>query len=85
MANATQPLVGRSVGHERAVPVATSGYFGWPPPGSSYWPLTPGLAGKKHNAALVCLSRRRCDVLFAMLRNHQPYRPPQHAKQPAAA
>mgnify|MGYP007076388059 CR=1 FL=1 len=23
--------------------------------------------GKKHNAALICLSRRRCDVLFAML------------------
>ena len=33
--------------------------------------------GKKHNAALICLSRRRCDVLFAMLRNHQPYRTPQ--------
>nr|WP_228771878.1 transposase [Actinokineospora iranica] len=25
--------------------------------------------GKKHNAALICLARRRCDVLFAMLRN----------------
>jgi transposase len=24
--------------------------------------------GKKHNAALICLARRRCDVLFAMLR-----------------
>ncbi len=32
--------------------------------------------GKKHNAALICLSRRRCDVLFAMLRNQQPYRTP---------
>ena len=25
--------------------------------------------GKKHNAALICLARRRCDVLYAMLRN----------------
>lgn len=25
--------------------------------------------GNKRNAALICLARRRCDVLFAMLRN----------------
>jgi transposase len=25
-------------------------------------------AGKRHNAALICLARRRVDVLFAMLR-----------------
>ncbi len=25
--------------------------------------------GKKHNAALICLARRRCDVLYAMLKN----------------
>ena len=31
--------------------------------------------GKKHNAALICLARRRCDVLFAMLRDQQPYTP----------
>lgn len=37
--------------------------------------------GKKHNAALICLSRRRCDVLFAMLRNGEPYR----GQPPAAA
>ncbi|MEU6587192.1 hypothetical protein [Nocardia sp. NPDC046763] len=30
--------------------------------------------GKKHNAALICLARRRCDVLFAMLKTKQPYR-----------
>ncbi|MDO5094372.1 MAG: IS110 family transposase [Propionibacteriaceae bacterium] len=30
--------------------------------------------GKKHNAALICLSRRRCDVLFAMIKNQEPYR-----------
>ena len=35
--------------------------------------------GKKHNAALICLARRRCDVLFAMLRDQQPYRPPMSA------
>jgi transposase len=32
--------------------------------------------GKKHNAALICLARRRCDVLHAMLRNKIPYQPP---------
>jgi hypothetical protein len=40
MANATNTPVGRSVGHEWAVSVATSGQFCWPPTGSSYWPLT---------------------------------------------
>jgi transposase len=29
--------------------------------------------GKKHNAALICLARRRVDVLFAMLRDNVPY------------
>jgi transposase len=37
--------------------------------------------GKKHNAALICLARRRCDVLFAMLRNKTLYHPP--TPQPA--
>lgn len=37
--------------------------------------------GKKHNAALICLARRKTDVLFAMVRDHQPYTP----DQPAAA
>ncbi|MBG6060169.1 hypothetical protein RCH16_003644, partial [Cryobacterium sp. MP_M5] len=31
---------GRSVGHEWAVFMATSGHFYWPPVGSSDWPLT---------------------------------------------
>ncbi|MBF6467106.1 transposase [Nocardia beijingensis] len=35
--------------------------------------------GKKHNAALICLARRRCDVLFAMLKTKQHYRAPQAA------
>lgn len=29
--------------------------------------------GKRHNAALICLARRRTDVLFAMLRDGKPY------------
>ena len=37
--------------------------------------------GKKHNAALICLARRKTDVLYAMIRDHQPYTP----VQPAAA
>ncbi len=28
---------------------------------------------KKHNAAIICLARRRCDVLYAMLRDGTPY------------
>jgi len=30
--------------------------------------------GKKHNAALICLARRRIDVLHAMIRNKTTYR-----------
>jgi transposase len=41
--------------------------------------------GKKHNAALICLARRRCDVLFAMLRNKTYYRHPDPKNLPAAA
>jgi hypothetical protein len=33
--------------------------------------------GKKHNAALICLARRRCDVLYAMLRSGTHYRHPE--------
>ncbi|GAB3460870.1 IS110-like element IS110 family transposase [Streptomonospora sediminis] len=32
--------------------------------------------GKHHNQALLCLARRRCDVLFAMLRDGAFYQPP---------
>ena len=38
-------------------------------------------AGKKHNAALICLARRRVDVLHAMLRNGTHY----EIRTPAAA
>jgi len=37
--------------------------------------------GKKHNAAIICLARRRTDVLYAMLRDNQPY----VSQTPAAA
>ena len=30
--------------------------------------------GKNHTAALTCLARRRVDVMYAMLRDRQPYR-----------
>ena len=33
-------------------------------------------AGKRHNAALICLARRRVDVIFAMLRDRKPYQHP---------
>jgi len=44
--------------------------------------------GKRHNAALVCLARRRIDVIYAMLRDRKSYQ--QHAPatpepSPAAA
>lgn len=32
--------------------------------------------GKKHNAAIICLARRRCDVILAMLRTGEHYRTP---------
>ena len=41
--------------------------------------------GKKHNAALICLARRRCDVLYAMLRNRTCYRHPEPLPAAAAA
>jgi len=41
--------------------------------------------GKNHNAALICLARRRCDVLYAMLRTRTPYRHPEPVTTPTAA
>ncbi len=32
--------------------------------------------GKHHNAAVMCLAPRRCDVILAMLHNGTPYQPP---------
>lgn len=31
--------------------------------------------GKRHNAAIICLARRRCDVIFKMITNNEPYLP----------
>ena len=31
--------------------------------------------GKKHNAAVICVARRRCDLIHAMLTNATPYDP----------
>ena len=53
MANATNTQVGRSVGHDRAVLVATSGQFCWPPTGSSNWPLTDSIVNRLANNARV--------------------------------
>ncbi|MBB3664469.1 transposase [Prauserella sediminis] len=41
--------------------------------------------GKKHNAALICLTRRRCDGLYATLRNHAHCRTPAPTPTAAAA
>jgi transposase len=35
------------------------------------------IEGKRHNQALICLARRRCDVIFAMLRSGTFYQHPQ--------
>jgi transposase len=40
--------------------------------------------GKKHNAAITCLARRRCDLILAMLKTATPYNP-EHNKLPQAA
>jgi hypothetical protein len=34
---------------------------------------------EKHNATLICLARRRCDVLYAMLGNPAHYQHPEPA------
>jgi transposase len=40
--------------------------------------------GKKHNAALICLARRHSDVIYAMLRDKQPYQPSRKTTAQAA-
>jgi len=34
--------------------------------------------GKRRNAAVICLARRRCDVILAMLKTATPYQAPHH-------
>lgn len=38
--------------------------------------------GKKHNAAVICVARRRCNIILAMLKTQTPYQP---EKLPEAA
>jgi len=41
--------------------------------------------GKRHNAAVICVARRRCDLILAMLKNRTPYDPSRHEGLPIAA
>jgi transposase len=41
--------------------------------------------GKKHNAAVICVARRRCDLILAMLKTGTPYQPPATEILPEAA
>ena len=41
--------------------------------------------GKKHNAAVICVARRRCDLILAMLKTGTPYDPSRHENLPIAA
>ena len=39
--------------------------------------------GKRHNAAVVCVARRRCNIILAMLKTQTPYQPTQPLPQAA--
>ena len=41
--------------------------------------------GKRHNAAVICLARRRCNVIVSMLRDGTYYQPPTTAPTPEPA
>ena len=41
--------------------------------------------GKRHNAAVICVARRRCDLILAMLKNQTPYDATRHQNLPIAA
>ena len=41
--------------------------------------------GKRHNVAVVALARRRLNVLYAMMKNHEFYREPQPQTETTAA
>ena len=41
--------------------------------------------GKRHNAAVICVARRRCNIILAMLKTQTPYQPPHPQNQPQAA
>ena len=41
--------------------------------------------GKLHNAAVICVARRRCDLILAILKNQTPYDSSRHHYTPIAA
>jgi transposase len=41
--------------------------------------------GKKHNAAVTCVARRRCDLILAMLKTGTPYQAPTPENLPESA
>ena len=41
--------------------------------------------GKEHNAAVICVARRRTNIILAMLKTQTPYQPRQPEKLPDAA
>ncbi|MFT4864269.1 MAG: hypothetical protein ACI8RE_000449, partial [Ilumatobacter sp.] len=41
--------------------------------------------GKKHNAAVICVARRRCNLIHAMLTTATPYDPSRSKKLTEAA
>ena len=41
--------------------------------------------GKRHNAAVICVARRRCNIILAMLKTQTPYQPPPLESLPQAA
>ena len=41
--------------------------------------------GKRHNAAIICVARRRCDLILAMLKTASPYDPQRSVGLTAAA
>ena len=41
--------------------------------------------GKRHNAAVICVARRRCNIILAMLKTQTPYQAPQPQPLPQAA
>ena len=42
-------------------------------------------AGKRHNAAVICVARRRCNIILAMLNTQTPYQPREPQNLPDAA
>ena len=41
--------------------------------------------GKRHNAAVICVARRRCDLILAMLKTRTPYDSTRHEESLIAA